>query len=504
MSKHVAIIGAGIGGLAVANLLAKLGHSVTVYEQHEQPGGRTGILAADGLTFDTGPSWYLMPEVFEHYFSLLGKTPADYYTLQRLTPAYKVFFDYHKPLVVTGDLRHDRDMFEGVETGSGNQLEQYVESAEKLYQTSLQNYLYNPGSLMRVASSGSALRDAPLLATLLAKPLHNHVAKSFHSLPLQQILEYPMVFLGASPFNAPSLYHLMSYLDFKQGVYYPIGGMYQIIQALTDIGAELGVQYNYRTPIEQIVVSGGRATGVKASGVTHQADMVISGADLHFTETKLLDETYQTYPQSYWHKKTAGPSALLMYLGVKGKLPQLEHHNLLFVQSWRQNFEHIFQDKQWPEHASMYISRTSASDPSVAPKGTENIFILIPVPAGCDQPEDLEKAADHYLAQLETVTGITDFRSRITYKSLRSTTYFNEAFNSWQGSALGMAHLLRQSAFWRPNSRSKKVSNLYYVGGGVQPGIGLPMCLISAELAVKHITGNTSPGPLQSLGELDV
>lgn len=486
MAKKVIVIGAGIGGMAVANLCAKQGYDVTVYERQATLGGRAGYLHAKGFTFDTGPSWYLMPEVFERYFGLFNKKPTDYYSLTKLTPAYTVFFDYRAPITIVGDVARDAQTFEQIEPGSGKQLKSYVASAEQMYKTAMEKYLYHPTSLLVAMRNPKLLRDIPALATLLTRPLHKHVAKSFASLPLQQILEYPMVFLGASPFSAPSLYHLMSYLDFKQGVYYPKGGMYKVVDALARLGKELGVAYVRNASVDQIVTKKNRATGVVVNGKLHLADIVISGADLHATETKLLSPDAQTYPSTYWQKKIAGPSALLMYLGVAGSLPELSHHNLLFVESWRQNFEAIFTTKQWPKKASMYISRTSVTD-RTAPTGSENVFVLVPLPAGVDEPEDLEKAADHYLRQFEQASGIRDLRERIIYKSFRSTRYFTDTFDSWQGSALGMSHVLKQSAFWRPNSRSKKVHNLYYVGASVQPGIGVPMCLISAENAFENI-----------------
>lgn len=503
MPKRVAIIGAGIGGLAAANLLARIGYTVTIYEQQKCAGGRAGQLQAEGFTFDTGPSWYLMPEVFEHYFSLLGARTADYFTLQRLTPAYRVFFDYREPVTITGDLQADRRTFEQIEPGSGDRLERYVASAVAVYETSLQKYLYNPRPLIRAAADIRVLRDLPMLAPLLARPLHAKVAASVRALPLQQILEYPTVFLGVSPFEAPSLYHLLSTIDFQQGVYYPLGGMYQIVTALEKLGAGLGVTYNYDTPVEKIAVKNGRTSGVIVAGELQPADLVISAADLHFTETQLLDRQYQTYPEAYWQNKVAAPSGLLMYLGVRGSLPALAHHNLLFVQKWRQNFEAIFSGDQWPQEASLYVSRTSATDPGVAPEGHENLFVFVPLPAGATEPADVNAAADHYLAQFAAATGITDLQQRIVYRSVRSTRYFSKDFHAWRGSALGMAHTLSQSAFWRPGAQSKKVHGLWYAGAGVQPGIGVPMCLISAELLVKRLTGNYSIGPLTHLGATD-
>jgi phytoene desaturase len=293
----------------------------------------------------------------------------------------------------------------------------------------------------------------------------------------------------------------MSHIDFEQGVYYPLGGMYTIVQALSEIGKQLGVQYRFNAPVQKIITERSKASGVLVNDTLEPADYVISGADLHFTETQLLSPADQTYPEPYWQNKIAAPTGLLMYLGVRGSLPQLEHHNLLFVEPWQQNFDAIFTNKHWPERASLYVSRTSATDETVAPKGHENIFMFVPLPAGIPEPVDLEAAADSYLAQFAEASNIPDFKKRIVYRSVRSMQYFADDFHAWSGSALGMAHTLRQSAFWRPSAKSKKVKNLFYVGAGVQPGIGLPMCLISAELLIKHMQGDTSTGPLTQLGK---
>lgn len=498
------VIGAGAGGLAVSNLLAKAGYTVEVFEKNEQLGGRMGMLKKDGFTFDTGPSWYLMPEVFEQYFSLLGKKPSDYYQLQKLTPAYKVFFDYAEPITVHGNLKSDAKTFETIEPGAGKRLRAYVADAKNIYQLSLKYFLYNPFRTLKPMVRDRALvTNSGRLLGGITKPLHGYVKTKFATKQLQQIMEYAMVFLGTSPFKAPSLYRLMSYLDFEQGVFFPKGGMIQVTKALHQAGTELGVKYRTNTSVDSIVVEDGHAFGVQIKGKLVAADIVISNADLAFTELSLLQPEYQTYPQQYWDKKKAAPSALLLYIGVSGSLPNLEHHNLLFVDEWQKNFDDIYSDSQWPKNASMYFSKTSATDASTAPKNHENIFVLVPLPPGkMPSPSKQKKLVDNYLQQLSTAIEVPDFVQRIVSIEVRGPGYFDEAFHSWQHSALGLNHTLMQSAFLRPNIKSKKVDNLYYVGGMTQPGIGIPMCLISAELVLKSLVGDTSPGPLEVMPEL--
>lgn len=499
-SKTVAVIGGGIGGLAVANILAKAGYKVTVYEAHQQLGGRAGLLKAKGFTFDTGPSWYLMPEVFEHYFSLLDDDVSKRLDLVRLDPAYKVFFQTRQPVEISSDVKQAKQLFEELEPGAADKLTRYLVRSTQTYQLAQKYFLYNPFTNLRKAMTPEVLRQLPKFMQLTTKPLHSYVKKFFTNQETQQILEYPTVFLGASPYSAPAIFSLMSYLDLEQGVFYPKGGMYKIVEALHSVGQDLGVQYKLSSPVTAITVENGQATGLQMKNSDRvAADLVISNADLHFTETVLLPREHQTYPEAYWQKRQAGPSALLMYLGVKGELPALNHHNLFFIKDWRGNFNDIFKAKQWSVPASMYVCKPSATDSTVAPKGSQNVFVLVPAPAKQISQSELERLADAYLDQLAQTAGISDLKQRITYKKIYGPDDFSNDFHAWQGTALGPAHTLRQSALFRPANRSKKVKNLYYVGAGTQPGIGVPMCLISAELVYKHITGDDSPGPLKAI-----
>ena len=493
-TKTAVIIGGGIGGLAAANLLAKSGYQVTVYESRTQLGGRMGLLEQDGFRFDTGPSWYLMPEVYDHYFNLLDTSAAKELRLTKLTPAYQVYFENEVgPVVITGDEATDAATFERRELGAGQALKRYLDSAEKTYHLSLKHFLYTtfekPGSLLKP----DIIRSGPAMLQAALRPIDSFVGKYVHDLGLRQILEYPAVFLGSSPFTAPALYHLMSYLDFRQGVFYPQGGLYSITEAFVALGTKLSVSYKIGQPVRSINVTNGRASGVTlASGETISADIVISNADLHFTQMQLLPDGYRDYPEKYWKKRQAGPSALLMYIGIKGALPQLKHHNLFFVQNWKQNFADIFEGQSWPTPASIYVSKPSASDPSVAPEGYENVFVLVPLPANPGlHANELENYADIYLDQIAEQAGIADLRSRIVTRVLYGPKDFETDLNAWRGTALGLSHELKQSALFRPKTRSKKVKNLYYVGANVQPGIGVPMCLISAELAHQQIMRNT-------------
>ncbi len=503
--KHVVIIGAGIGGLATANLLAKAGYSVSVYEKNAAPGGRAGLLERDGFRFDTGPSWYLMPDVFKHYFELLDRDVSAELDLVRLSPAYKVFFESQPPLTITSNIDTDAATFESIEAGAGAQLRKYVADGDIVYQLSLRHFLYsNFTSLFDFLKRDILARSLSLLHRAVT-PIDRYVSGFVHDQRLKQILEYPMVFLGTSPFAAPAIYSLMSALDFREGVFYPRGGMFTIIERLVSIGESLGVTYHFNAPVNHIKTQDGIAVGIQLSdGQEVVADIVISNADLHFTETKLLDTSDQSYPQAYWQKKQAGPSALLMYLGVKGTLPTMEHHNLLFVDSWEQNFKDIYIDKRNPSPASIYVCKPSASDDTVAPDGHENVFILVPLPPDATVDDtDIESLADQYIAQFSQMTGINDFAERIVSRELFGPNDFRTKFHAWQATALGPSHILKQSALFRTSNKSKKVKNLYYVGGSTTPGIGLPMCLIGAELIYKRLAGDSRGGPVAKIERIE-
>lgn len=498
--KKVIIIGSGIGGLATANLLAKAGYNVHVYEKESMPGGRSGQFKKDGFTFDTGPSWYLMPEVFNHYFELLGTSTAKELDLIQLKPAYKVFFENSDPIIITSDLEKDAATFEAIEEGAGDSLRAYVEKSDETYQMSLKHFLYSNFTRPADLLHSDIIKRAGRMLVLSTSSINSYVQKFVTNQKLKQILGYPMVFLGTSPFNAPALYSLMSALDFKEGVFYPRGTMYSVVERLVALGTQLGVTYHYNEEVKRIATAHTVAKGIELkSGQQIEGDIIISNADLHFTETKLLATEERSYPESYWKKQQASPSALLLFLGIKGKVPEFEHHTLLFVEDWKANFDAIYNTKSTPEKASLYISKTSQSEPSTAPEGDENIFVLVPLPAGITlNTEQTEQLTDHYLKQIKAMTGV-DLESRIISKTAFGPDDFKTKYYSWQSSMLGPSHKLSQSAFFRTPNKSKKVENLYYVGSGTVPGIGVPMCLISAELIYKRLAGIKKGGRVDSI-----
>jgi len=516
---RAAIVGGGIAGLATAALLAADGHEVDLFEQQITVGGRAGSLSADGFRFDTGPSWYLMPEVFDHFFRLLGTSAEEQLDLRTLDPAYRVFFEgapgESRPprLDIGADTADNVAAFEAIEPGAGEALSAYIESARDAYDIALRHFLYTNFTSPTALASSEILRMLPRLLPLLTQSLEDFVGKRFSDVRLRQVLGYPAVFLGSSPDRAPSLYHLMSALDLTGGVKYPQGGFTRLIEAIADLAVEHGAQIHTGATVTAVSTRGtGRRRGQRAqvTGLrwrdangtehVHTADLVVGAGDLHHLETQLIPDELQTFPQTYWDKRQSGPGAVLVLLGVEGELPELAHHSLFFTHDWQANFGAIFEGRV-PAPASVYVCKPSETDPSVAPAGHENLFVLVPVPAdpglGHGGPSGqgsaaVEAVADAAIEQIATWAGVPDLADRVVVRHTIGPGDFADDLSAWQGGMLGPSHTLRQSAMFRSRNRSRHIDGLYYAGSSTIPGIGLPMCLISAQLVLKHLRGDTS------------
>lgn len=504
MKKSAIIIGAGYGGMALANILGKAGYKVDVCEKNDGPGGRIHVVEQDGFTFDLGPSWYLMPEVFDDYYGLFDQSASERLDLIRFSPGYRVFFENREPLSIQGDVAQDKSTFESIEPGAGDKLERYVNLASRAYELSVRYFLYNNFLRIRDFFKWPVIVNAPRMLGLVVRSLDDYVSRKFRDIRLRQLLEYHMVFLGTSPFQAPAIYTLMSHLDFRSGVYYPRRGMMSLVGDMLELGKDYDIDYHYDSPVESILIEDGVAVGVRLSdGREVRADVVVSNADLRHTETAMLPSEYQSFSGAYWDKRQPGPGALLVSIGVEGELPELLHHNLYFVEDWRDNFDAIYVDKRVPKNASIYVCNPTKTDASLAPDGQENLFILMPLPAGvsltrAQQDELAETAVDAF----GSAAGIKDLRQRIVSKLIFGPDDFRERFNAWDYNAFGgESHILMQSVLFRTPNKSRKVKGLYYVGAGTVPGIGLPMCLISAQLTYKQITGSKQAGPLRG-GEI--
>ncbi|MGP6173197.1 phytoene desaturase family protein [Corynebacterium sp. A21] len=520
------VIGAGVAGLATAALLARDGVKVTVVERTDSIGGRAGDFAVDGhdgFRWDTGPSWYLMPDAFDHFFRLMGTTTEEQFDLVDLTPAYRLFPEGEAPLDVPSGIDAATDFFESLESGAGLKLRRYLDSAGDTYRVAVERFLYStfatPGPLLH----HDVRQRVGKLAKLLTRPLAGFVNEQFTDHRLRQILTYPAVFLSSRPETTPAMYHLMSHTDLVQGVRYPVGGFNAVIQAIHRLAVSEGVSFRLKTDVTAITTERdgrkSRATGVRALGEDGQlmelsADIVVSGADLHHTENHLLPASLRSYPEKYFATRDPGLGTVLLMAGVRGRLPQLRHHNLLFSRDWSQDFSVVFDGphpaRPMDASRSIYVSMPSATDPDVAPAEHENLFILVPVPAseqighgdayrGTASPS-VTSIADAAIAQIADWAGVPDLAERIVVRRTMGPADFAERFNAWRGGSIGPGHSLRQSAFLRGRNISGKVNGLYYAGATTVPGVGVPMCLISAENVIKRLRGDTTPGPLPEPG----
>ena len=499
-NKKIIIIGGGIGGLGTAMLFSKKGYEVTLLEKNAHLGGRANIFTEKGFTFDMGPSWYMMPDIFEDFFKLVGEDITKYLELEKLAPSYRVFLQSEdKHYDFYSDLDKNIATFESLEPGSGEKLKKHLERGGFQYEISKKEFMYkNYDSIFdffnkRVMTAG---RKLPLFSSM-----SSIVNKTFKNELLQKVLQYQTVLLGTSPYNTPGIYSLMNYVDFVDGVWYPKGGIYKLIEAMVDIAKKNNVNLKTNSEVSNIIVENGKAVGVKlANGEEMRADYVVSNADYEHTENKLLEAEHREHSAEYWDKRVLAPSAFIMYLGVEGKAPNLVHHNLMFSTDWIKNFHQIFEEVQWPDSPSIYVSKPTHSDASVAPAGTENMFVLVPIGSGLTYTdEQMKEYGDKVLDIIETKMKVENLKNRILYRRDYCVKDFEKDYNSYKGTALGPAHTLMQTAFFRPNNISKKVKNLFFVGAYTNPGIGMPVCLISAELVYKRIEGITDPGPLTSL-----
>jgi phytoene desaturase len=498
--KKAVIIGGGIGGLGTACLLAKQGYEVTLLEKNARLGGRANVFEANGYRFDMGPSWYLMPDVFEHFFSLLGEKIEDHLTLTQLSPSYRIFFEGTNTHVdLEADINKAAALFETLEAGSGEKLKEYVEQSKYQYEIATREFMYkNYNSFLDFFNKRTMVEGRKLS---ILKSMDSYVKKFFASDKVQKIMQYQLVFLGSSPYKTPALYNIMSHIDFNMGVFYPKGGIYSLVESLASIARKHGTVLRTDSEVRTILTTNSKATGVKLmSGEVIPADLVISNADIAYTDRVLTPPGLRTFSERYWKKRTLAPSAFILYLGIDGKIDTLTHHNLIFANDWQKNFAQIFDTPGLPSKPSLYVCCPSRTDDAVAPAGKENLFVLVPIGAGVTYTdEQLAAYKDQVLETMEKEMNIPNLRNRIEFERMYSLKDFENDYHSLGGSALGLAHTLTQTATMRPNNVSKKIPNLYYVGAGTNPGIGMPICLISAELAYKRIANITTPEPLTSL-----
>ena len=486
MGKIAIVIGSGFAGLSAASFLAKAGWEVEVLEKHDQPGGRCRHFKTEGFSFDMGPSWYWMPDVFDRYFGCFGKKVSDYYELIRLEPSYRIYWEQNQ-MDVPSDYAALKKMFDQLEPGAGEQLDAFMAEAEYKYRVGVNKLVFKPGQSL------FEFLDKELIAGLFRLDVFNniksHIGKFFKHPQLRQMMEFPVLFLGALPENTPALYSLMNYADVKLGTWFPRGGMYKIVEGMHKLAVEQGVTFHFNHNVSSIIVENGMAKTVVAdNGKQFHADVVIGGADYHFIETKLLEKQYRSYSEGYWDKRVMAPGCLIYYVGINTKIPNLPHHSLFFDVPFDEHAAEIYTHPEWPRDPLFYLSATSVTDPTQAPEGSENLFFLIPVAAGLDGDDEITR--DRYFnilsERLKERTGV-DIRNHVVFKRSYAYADFVSDYNAFKGNAYGLANTLMQTAILKPSCKSKKVKNLYYTGQLTVPGPGVPPSLISGEVVAKLV-----------------
>ncbi len=483
--KKIAVIGAGFSGLAAATCLADAGMDVTLYEKNSSSGGRARKFESNGYSFDMGPSWYWMPDVFEKYFNRFGKTTSDYYNLSRLDPSYRVFYSKNDVLDIPASMDGLYALFETREKGSSVYLKKFLDEGKYKYEVGINKLVYKPGI------SITELFDAELFTGLFKldvfRSISTHVRSYFKNPQLVQLLEFPVLFLGAPAQRTPALYSLMNYADMALGTWYPQGGMFKIAEAMTALAKEKGVKFQFDAEVQKLNVVNNRIQSIKVNGVANAVDGVVAGADYHHVEQHLLDKEYRHYSESYWGKRVMAPSSLIFYLGVNKKLNNLLHHNLFFDKDFTLHATEIYDTKQWPSDPLFYVSCTSKTDASVSPEGHENIFILIPVaPDLKDNEATREKYFTMVMERLEALTG-ESIRPFIDFKRSYAHQDFINDYHAFKGNAYGLANTIMQTANLKPSILNKKVKNLFYTGQLTVPGPGVPPSLISGQVVAGEL-----------------
>jgi phytoene desaturase len=488
-SKHIVVIGAGFAGLSAACVLAKAGFKVTILEKNSQAGGRARVWEQDGFKFDMGPSWYWMPDVFENFFDLFGKTPQDFYRLKRLDPSYRVYFGKDDILDVPADMPELESLFESIEPGSAPQLRKFLKQAAYKYETGMGEYVFKLSNSFKEFINLNLIRKS--IGMQLLTGMSKHVRRYFKNPKLLQLLEFPMLFLGAAPQNTPAMYSLMNYADMVLGTWYPMGGMNELVKAMVNIAEEFDVDIRVDTEVVKIEATGKKANRILTSKGAFEADFVIAGADYAYVDQYLLDKAYRNYDSKYWNSRTMSPSCLLFYIGTNKKIAGIQHHNLFFDEDFEQHAKEIYDNPKWPAKPLFYVCCPSKTDDSVAPAGCENLFFLMPLAAGLEDSEALrDQYFDVLVNRFEKITG-ENIRDSIVLKRSYAMADFEADYHSFKGNAYGIANTLRQTAFLKPTMRNKHLENLLYTGQLTVPGPGVPPAIISGQVAageaIKHL-----------------
>jgi phytoene desaturase len=484
-AKKVIVIGSGFAGLSAATTLADRGYQVTLLEKNDSPGGRARVFEAEGFKFDMGPSWYWMPDVFEAYFNRFGKKTTDYYELVRLSPGYTIVFDQNDRMTIPADMTELEAMFDSYEPGAGLRLREFLKQAAYKYEVGINNLVYKPSRSITEFTSPKLLFD--VLRMDVFQSMSKHVRKFFSHPQLIKLMEFPVLFLGATPQNTPALYSLMNYADLSLGTWYPQGGMFEIVKGFVSLAEEKGVKIIYNAEVTAVDATGRRATAVQSTAGTFEADIVVAGADYHHIDQKVLKPEHRNYTPDYWKKRTMAPSSLLFYIGLNKRLEGLTHHTLFFDEEFDQHAHDIYTDPKWPSKPLFYTSLSSKTDPSVAPEGCENLVILVPLAPDLEDTEAIrEKYYNLIMDRFERLIG-QSIRDAVVFKRSYAHNDFKADYHAYRGNAYGLANTLLQTAILKPQLKNKKLDNFYFTGQLTVPGPGVPPTIISGQVIAEEI-----------------
>lgn len=485
LRKRIAVIGSGFSGLSAAAYAAKSGNEVHVFEKHDQPGGRARQFKTEqGYVFDMGPSWYWMPDIIESFFSDFDCKVSDFFKLVSLDPQFEMVFS-EENISVPEKNDEIRELFEKTEKGAGKKYDTFMQSAQFKYEVGMKDFVtkpcYNWLEFASLKIAGSALK-LDLLSNF-----RKYVSVYFSDPKLRSLMEFPVIFLGASPQNIPALYSLMNYGGYVLGTQYPMGGFYQLVLGMKDVAEKQGVTFHFNHEVQKINTENGKVVSITANGKDYEFDAVIASSDYHHTET-LISKSLRNYNDAYWKTRTFAPSCLIYYLGIKGKISHLKHHTLFFENNLDDHIDCIYKNKKWPAKPLFYACCPSKTDPDIAPEGCENLFLLLPLTPGIHDEEAVrEKYLKEMLERIEKHTGETDLISRIEYKRSYCVSDFISDYNAYQGNAYGLSNTLSQTAVLKPKIRNKKISNLFYTGQLTVPGPGVPPSVISGKIVAGEV-----------------
>lgn len=483
--KSVAVIGGGFSGLSAACTLARNKYQVSVYEKNESPGGRARQFSAEGFTFDMGPSWYWMPDVFEQFFNSFQRSTSEFYTLTRLDPSYRIYYEKDDYIDVPAGEDNICDLFEKLERGSGARLKKFLQEAKFKYDIGIHDLVHKPGLNINELISWKLMTGA--LRLHIFQSMSRYIRKFFREPKLIQLLEFPVLFLGATPAKTPALYSLMNYADVCLGTWYPQGGMYKVVEGMAKLAESLGVEFKCNRPIEKFEMNAVNVKGIWSGDTIYKHDYVLASADYHHVEQQLLPPNFRSYGEQYWHTRVLAPSSLMFYIGINKKIKNLRHHTLFFDRDFATHAHEIYEDPKWPSAPLLYVSCSSKTDTTVAPEGCENLVILIPVAPGLTDDEEIrDKYFSIVVNRLEYLLG-ESIHEHIVFKRSYAHNDFIKDYNAFRGNAYGLANTLKQTAHLRPSIVSKKVKNLFYAGQLTLPGPGVPPSIISGQVVANEL-----------------